>query len=73
MSSLNLPAALEDISGSDVPASILEKSKTVIAKGGAAPIEQLFQELPDALSRNQDILTEVSIFFSEHYDKLVIF
>lgn len=59
MSSLNLPAALEDVSGSEVPASILEKSKTVISKGGAAPIDQLLQELPDSLARNQEILSEV--------------
>ncbi|CAK8671406.1 unnamed protein product [Clavelina lepadiformis] len=58
MSSLNLPAALEDISGSEVPASILEKSRTVVAKGGSAPIDQLLQELPEALARNQELLTE---------------
>jgi len=59
MSSLNLPAALEDVSGSDIPASILEKSRTVIAKGGATPIDQLLTDLPDALERNQEILSEV--------------
>lgn len=64
MSSLNLPAALEDISGSDIPASILEKSKIVIAKGGVKPIERLLQELPDALSRNQELLTEVEDSFA---------
>ena len=60
MSSLNLPAALEDISGSEIPASILEKSKIVISKGGSAPIDKLLHELPEALSRNQEILTEVT-------------
>ena len=59
MSSLNLPAALEDISGSEIPASILEKSSKVRAKGGVQPVERLLQELPDALSRNQELLTEV--------------
>ena len=60
MSSLNLPAALEDISGTQIPSSILEKSRTVISKGGQQPIEQLLRELPAALARNQELLTEVS-------------
>nr|XP_002123877.1 programmed cell death 6-interacting protein-like [Ciona intestinalis] len=58
MSSFNLPAALEDMSGSDLPPSILEKSRTVIQKGGSAPIDQLLQDLPESLNRNQQILTE---------------
>jgi len=60
MSSLNLPASLEDVNskGGDLPASILEKSKTVVSKGGSGLIDQLLKDLPDALDRNQQILNE---------------
>lgn len=61
MSSLNLPAALEDVSSSDgeVPSSILEKQRTVASMGGSQKIEQLLMELPESLQRNEQILTEV--------------
>ena len=64
MSSLNLPASLEDVNskGGDLPASILEKSKTVVSKGGSGLIDQLLKDLPDALDRNQQILNEVCVF-----------
>uniref|UniRef100_H2YHX2 BRO1 domain-containing protein n=1 Tax=Ciona savignyi TaxID=51511 RepID=H2YHX2_CIOSA len=58
MSSFNLPAALEDMSGSDLPQSIIDKSRVVIDKGGVVPIDQLLQILPESLDRNQQILTE---------------
>uniref|UniRef100_H2YHX3 BRO1 domain-containing protein n=1 Tax=Ciona savignyi TaxID=51511 RepID=H2YHX3_CIOSA len=62
MSSFNLPAALEDMSGSDLPQSIIDKSRVVIDKGGVVPIDQLLQILPESLDRNQQILTEAKLF-----------
>lgn len=64
LASLNLPAALEDLSGDSVPQSILEKSRAVIQQGGLNSIEQLIKDLPELLQRNREILDEVrSSFF----------
>lgn len=60
MSSLNLPAALEDASGGDqLPPSILEKSQAVLSKGGIQAIDTLQRDLPESLERNEQILNEV--------------
>lgn len=58
LSSMNLPAGLEDTSGGGVPASIVEKSAAVIGNGGVATLENFMKELPDLLQRNTDILNE---------------
>ncbi|KAK2836488.1 hypothetical protein Q7C36_014357 [Tachysurus vachellii] len=58
LASLNLPAALEDLSGDSVPQSILEKSRAVIQQGGLNSIEQLIKDLPELLLRNREILDE---------------
>ncbi|MCI4392065.1 hypothetical protein PGIGA_G00141810 [Pangasianodon gigas] len=58
LASLNLPAALEDLSGDSVPQSILEKSRAVIQQGGLNSIEQLIKDLPELLQRNREILDE---------------
>ncbi|KTG02889.1 hypothetical protein cypCar_00011814 [Cyprinus carpio] len=59
LASLNLPAALEDLSGDAVPQSILEKSRAVVQQGGLQSIEQLIKDLPELLQRNREILDEV--------------
>ncbi|XP_051991917.1 programmed cell death 6-interacting protein isoform X2 [Xyrauchen texanus] len=58
LASLNLPAALEDLSGNSVPQSILEKSHAIIQQGGLQSIEQLIKDLPELLQRNSEILDE---------------
>ncbi|XP_078254399.1 programmed cell death 6-interacting protein isoform X2 [Rhinoraja longicauda] len=58
LASLNLPAAIEDISGDSVPQSILEKSSSVIQQGGLQTIDQLIRDLPELLQRNSEILDE---------------
>ncbi|KAG5842217.1 programmed cell death 6-interacting protein isoform X1 [Anguilla anguilla] len=58
LASLNLPAALEDLSGDSVPQSILEKSRAIIQQGGLQSIEQLIKDLPELMQRNRDILDE---------------
>ncbi|XP_067417009.1 programmed cell death 6-interacting protein isoform X1 [Emydura macquarii macquarii] len=58
LASLNLPAAIEDVSGDSVPQSILQKSKTVIEQGGIQTIDQLIKDLPELLQRNREILDE---------------
>ncbi|KAH0627212.1 hypothetical protein JD844_002700 [Phrynosoma platyrhinos] len=58
LASLNLPAAIEDVSGDSIPQSILQKSKSVIEQGGVQTIDQLMKDLPELLQRNREILDE---------------
>uniref|UniRef100_A0AAY4CR89 BRO1 domain-containing protein n=1 Tax=Denticeps clupeoides TaxID=299321 RepID=A0AAY4CR89_9TELE len=58
LASLNLPAALEDLSGDSVPPSILEKSRAVASQGGLQSVETLIRELPELMQRNREILDE---------------
>ncbi|KAE8597378.1 hypothetical protein XENTR_v10016444 [Xenopus tropicalis] len=65
LASLNLPAAIEDVSGDSVPQSILNKSKTIIEQGGIQTIDQLIRDLPELLQRNKEILDESVKFLDE--------
>nr|XP_057903535.1 programmed cell death 6-interacting protein-like [Doryrhamphus excisus]XP_057903586.1 programmed cell death 6-interacting protein-like isoform X2 [Doryrhamphus excisus] len=58
LASLNLPAALEDLSGDAVPQSIAEKARSIVQQGGLQSIEQLIKDLPELLTRNREILDE---------------
>jgi len=54
-----LPAAIEDVSGTDLPTSVKEKAQKIQEMGGLAGLDSLISELPELLSRNKDILDEV--------------
>ncbi|KAJ3608992.1 hypothetical protein NHX12_023520, partial [Muraenolepis orangiensis] len=58
LASLNLPAALEDLSGDSIPQSIAEKSRAVVGQGGLQSVEQLIRDLPEHMTRNREILDE---------------
>ncbi|XP_049890178.1 programmed cell death 6-interacting protein isoform X2 [Epinephelus moara] len=58
LASLNLPAALEDLSGDSIPQSIAEKARAIVQQGGLQNIEQLIKDLPELLTRNREILDE---------------
>ncbi|KAM8884786.1 programmed cell death 6-interacting protein isoform 1-T1 [Synchiropus picturatus] len=58
LASLNLPAALEDLSGDSIPQSIAEKARAIVQQGGLQSIEQLIKDLPELLTRNREILDE---------------
>uniref|UniRef100_H3DHV4 Programmed cell death 6-interacting protein n=1 Tax=Tetraodon nigroviridis TaxID=99883 RepID=H3DHV4_TETNG len=58
LASLNLPAALEDLSGDSIPQSIAEKARSIVQQGGLQSIEQLIKDLPELLTRNREILDE---------------
>lgn len=57
----NLPAAIEDISGDQVPDSIKEKSQQIREQGGLQMLEERMFSLPELLERNREILDEVSL------------
>ena len=59
MASLNLPAAIEDSGGRQIPPSVLEKADNIKRQGGIKALDNMFNELPTALSRNKEILDEV--------------
>ncbi|XP_044140527.1 programmed cell death 6-interacting protein [Bufo gargarizans] len=65
LASLNLPAAIEDVSGDSIPQSILQKSKAVIEQGGIQTIDQLIRDLPELLLRNREILDASLKFLDE--------
>ena len=58
---MNLPAALEDFGGREVPKSLLQKAAEVRDKGGFVKLNNLMQELPSSLMRNKEILDEVRV------------
>ncbi|CAL8293859.1 unnamed protein product [Merluccius merluccius] len=58
LASLNLPAALEDLSGDSIPQSIADKSRAIVSQGGLQSIEQLIRDLPELMTRNREILDE---------------
>lgn len=59
LASLNLPAAIEDVSGTDLPNSVKEKASKIQSVGGLEALDKLLQDLPDAVTRNREILDEV--------------
>ncbi|XP_033337052.1 programmed cell death 6-interacting protein-like protein AliX [Megalopta genalis] len=58
LASLNLPAAIEDTSGTELPQSLLEKAQYVKEAGGIKALENAMTELPDLLQRNKELLDE---------------
>ncbi|XP_073236659.1 programmed cell death 6-interacting protein-like [Porites lutea] len=65
LASLNLPAAIEDLSGQTVPKSMLDKSAAVIEKGGLQALDTFMQDLPELLQRNREILDEATRMMDE--------
>lgn len=59
---MNLPAAIEDTSGTEIPQSLLEKACYVRDAGGIRALEASMKELPDLLQRNKELLDEVRMF-----------
>lgn len=66
LASMNLPAALEDTTGTEVPQSLLEKSAAVKNAGGLQQLEEQLFNLPSLLERNEEILSEVGRFPQEN-------
>ena len=65
MTSYNLPAALEDTSGTGAPPSVLEKAAEVRGKGGRVRLEEMISNLPELLIRNTEILDETNRVLGE--------
>ena len=62
---MNLPAALEDTTGTEVPHSVLEKAETVQNGGGWRDLQEKLHNLPDLLARNEEILAELTRVLDE--------
>ncbi|KAF3428254.1 hypothetical protein E2986_02109 [Frieseomelitta varia] len=65
LASLNLPAAIEDTSGTELPQSLLEKAQHVKDTGGIQALENSMKELPDLLQRNKELLDECERMLQE--------
>ncbi|XP_035736483.1 programmed cell death 6-interacting protein-like [Vespa mandarinia] len=65
LANLNLPAAIEDTSGTELPQSLLEKANYVREGGGKAILEASMKELPELLQRNQELLDECERMLQE--------
>nr|XP_024219620.1 programmed cell death 6-interacting protein isoform X1 [Halyomorpha halys] len=65
LSSLNLPAALEETSGETVPQSLAEKAQAVMDLGGIRKLQSMISELPVLLQRNTEILNEAERMLDE--------
>lgn len=61
LASKNLPAAIEDMGGNELPESIREKAQMLASQGGVATIESKLYGLPELLQRNKEILEEVRV------------
>ena len=73
MASLNLPAAIEDSGGREIPPSVIEKANETKRQGGINTLEKMINELPIALTRNKEILDEVRFYFLVYHLFLLIF
>merc|ERR1719210_820273 len=65
LASLNLPASIEDLSGTTVPQSVLEKGSKLKELGGISLLMQLMTDLPALLTRNKEILDESTRMLDE--------
>ena len=60
LASLNLPAAIEDSGGRQIPPSMIEKANEIKRQGGISTLDRMVNDLPTSLTRNKEILDEVS-------------
>lgn len=58
LTSMNLPASIEDVSGVQLPPSLVAKAAAVRSAGGLDSLNKKLAELPDLLNRNREILDE---------------
>jgi len=63
LASLNLPAAIEDSGGRQIPPSLIEKANEIKRQGGINTLEKMIDDLPISLNRNKEILDEVCLIF----------
>ncbi len=63
MASVNLPAAIEDSGGRQIPPSVIEKANEIKRQGGINSLDKMINDLPESLTRNKEILDEVRFLF----------
>lgn len=68
LASVNLPAAIEDSGGRQIPPSMIEKSNEIKRQGGVNALDKMVSDLPESLQRNKEILDEVIISSLRSFD-----
>ncbi|TKR87931.1 hypothetical protein L596_012257 [Steinernema carpocapsae] len=69
LASLNLPAALDDVTNHEkLPESIRQKSSRVKSDGGIVALQDIMKQLPEAYKRNDEILNETARLLKEEND-----
>ncbi len=68
LASKNLPAAIEDTGGNELPESLREKAEGVQSQGGLSSLEEKYYGLPELLTRNKEILSEVRCIYKGKCD-----
>jgi len=63
LASVNLPAAIEDSGGRQIPPSVIEKANEIKRQGGINSLDKMINDLPESLTRNKEILDEVRFLF----------
>lgn len=73
MASLNLPAAVESLGGSDdvIPKSLLEKTAIIRQNGGVNALREKVSSLTDGNTRNAEIVADVRFFASDFNFNLI--
>eukprot|EP00096_Caligus_rogercresseyi_P011261 TRINITY_DN4379_c0_g1_i1.p1 TRINITY_DN4379_c0_g1~~TRINITY_DN4379_c0_g1_i1.p1 ORF type:complete len:848 (-),score=257.52 TRINITY_DN4379_c0_g1_i1:165-2708(-) len=65
LSSMNLPAAIEETSGDSLPSSLIDKSNKLVESGGLDSLEGKMKEMPSLVQRNSEILEECDRMIKE--------
>ena len=69
LSSLNLPASLEDVSGVKLPESLQKKAESIIHEGGLDLLMNSLEKLPELMNKNISSLDQCQCLIMDQQEK----